>query len=272
VAVRRRKPERPQVDNTMVMYTSLVLILLTFFIMLTAKANFNETKYGLVVESVYDTFGIMTGGLSAIGSESGLAMDKPSIGDPSVRVSVRDTEMARIRAILAPETLDDRARIVHNRGQRIISISSSVIFEGDSSDLSGPGLEALLAISRILKDSAVKIAVEGHTDNLPPGTEGAGDNWEISMDRALAVMGLMSGDGGIPADRLSAYGYAGNKPIVANNSPKNRSRNNRVDLVLDFDSARIGALRAFTGEERLFDYGGFEFVLPVEPGSEDEVY
>ena len=256
----------------MVMYTSMVLILLTFFIMLTAKANFDETKYGLVVESVYETFGIMMGGMSAIGSESGLVLDKPSIGDPSVKVSVRDPEMARIRALLAPETLDGRARIVHNRGQRIISISSSVLFDGDSSAIGEGGRETLMAISRVLRDSPVPIAVEGHTDNQPPATEGVGDNWEISMDRALAVMELFAGEGGLDPDRLSAYGYAGNKPIAANNSPRNRARNNRVDLVLDYDSLRAGALRGLSSSDRLFDFEGFEFDLPAEPGAEDEVY
>ena len=112
------------VDNTMVLFTSIVLIILTFFIMLTAKANFDETRYGKVVDSVYETFGILSGGLSAIGADSGLAMDRPSIGDPSARVATRDPEMARIRALLAPEILDETARIVHNKGQRIISRSS----------------------------------------------------------------------------------------------------------------------------------------------------
>ena len=268
----KRKIEEAGVDNTMVMYTSMVLIILTFFIMLTAKANFDETKYGMVVDSVYDTFGIMMGGMSAIGSDTGLAIDKPSIGDPSVKVRVRDPEMARIRALLAPETLDGRARIIHNRGQRIISISSSVLFDGDSAEIGEGGRETLLAISRVLRGSPVPISVEGHTDNLPPATEGVGDNWELSMDRALSVMELFAGDGGISEARLSAYGYAGNKPIVANNSPKNRARNNRVDLGLDYDADRAGALRGFSGAERLFDYEGFEFDLPGEPGSEDEVY
>lgn len=269
----KRKPSEPKrVDTTMTMYTSLVLILLTFFIMLSSKSNFDETKYGKVVDSVYETFGIMAGGLSAIGSETGLAVDKPSIGDPSIRATVREPEMARIRALLAPEILDGGARIVHNRGQRIISLSSEVLFHLDSSELTDSARETLMAFCRVMRGSSVPIAIEGHTDNLPPVTEGVGDNWDISMDRALAVMELFTGEGGLGRDRVSAYAYGGAKPIVANNSPKNRARNNRVDLVLDFDASRAGALRGLMGQERLFDYEGFEFDLPVEPGGEDVVY
>jgi hypothetical protein len=92
------------------------------------------------------------------------------------------------------------------------------------------------------------------------------------MNRALAVMELFAGEGGLRQDTLSVYAYAGEKPIVANNSPKNRARNNRVDLVLDFEATRAVALRGLTNDSRLFDYEGFEFSLPVVPGGEDEVY
>lgn len=256
----------------MVLFTSIVLIILTFFIMLTAKANFDETRYGKVVDSVYETFGILSGGLSAIGADSGLAMDRPSIGDPSARVATRDPEMARIRALLAPEILDETARIVHNKGQRIISLSSEALFNLDSIDLSDSAKETLLAFCRVMRGSPALVSIEGHTDNQPPITEGVGDNWDISMARALAVMELFTSEGGMDPGRLSAYAYAGEKPMFANNSPKNRAKNNRVDLVLDLDPERAGALRGMGGMERLFDYEGFEFDLPVEPGAEDEVY
>jgi chemotaxis protein MotB len=256
----------------MVLYTCLVLILLTFFIMLTAKANFDETKYGKVVDSVYDTFGILAGGMSAIGADSGLVMDRASIGDPSARVSVRDPQMARVRALLAPELLDDRARMVYSKGQRIISLSSEILFNLDTTEIGERARETLLAFCRIMRDSGALIAIEGHTDDRPPATEGAGDNWDVSMGRALSVMRLFASEGGIDPKRLSVYAYAGEKPMVANNSPKNRARNNRVDLVLDYDPARAGSLRGLSSYERLFDYEGFEFSLPSEPGGEDEVY
>jgi chemotaxis protein MotB len=180
--------------------------------------------------------------------------------------------MARLRALLAPELLDNQARIVQNKGQRIVSLSSGALFNLDSSDLTDSARETLLAFCRIMRDSGVPIAIEGHTDNQPPTTEGVGDNWDLSMARAISVMELFTAEGGLAPGRLSVYGYAGEKPIVANNSPKNRARNNRVDLVLDFDAAGAGRLRGLTNLERLFDYEGFEFALPTEPGGEDEVY
>jgi chemotaxis protein MotB len=255
----------------MVMYTSMVLILLTFFIMISAKANFDETKYGKVVESVTRTFGFMPGGNAAIGGDHGLA-DGVSLRDAPAVYPVQDREMNQIRSLLSPGLSDGDVRITANSGQRIISLASAVLFPPDSSELTPEARELLLSFCRIIADSQVPVIIEGHTDNLPPQAEGAGDNWDLSMDRALAVLFLFTGEGSLPLERLSAFGYGGSRPQAANSSPANRRRNNRVDLVLDFEKTREGSLRDLSQEGRSYDFQGFEFSLPEQPGGEGEVY
>jgi chemotaxis protein MotB len=256
----------------MVLYTSMILILLTFFIMISAKANFDETKYGKVVESVTRSFGLMPGGLAAIGGPDGIASPDPTMRDGAAVYPVQDREMNQIRALLSPAVMDGEARITRNSGQRIITLSAGLLFPPGSSEITPGARETLLAFCRIMRDSAVPVTIEGHTDSLPPAAEGAGDNWDVSLDRALAVLSLFAEEGGIPMERLSAFGYGGAKPQVANNSPANRRRNNRVDLVLDFDPARAAGLRGLERRERSFDFQGFEFTLPDRPGDEGEVY
>ncbi|MDR3204441.1 MAG: OmpA family protein [Deltaproteobacteria bacterium] len=272
---KERKKSPPEAtkapDTTMTLFTSLVLILLTFFIMISAKANFDETKYNKVIESVYDSFGLFSGGHAAIGSPSGLDTNLASIGDPSVAVTISDREMARVRALLAPQTLDGEARIVHKRGQRIVTLSAALVFQRGSSILSDKAQMILSSFASIMRDSSTPIAVEGHTDNQPPTVEGVADNWDLSMDRALAVVEFLASEGLEPS-RLTAFGYGGREPMVANNSPVNRAKNNRVNLVLDFDSTRAGALRGLGELDRSYDYQGFEFQLPVKPGGEEEIY
>jgi chemotaxis protein MotB len=274
VSATRKKQEQsePPPDTTMVLYTSMVLILLTFFIMISAKANFDETKYGKVVDSVTHTFGFLPGGLSAIGGTEGIATDQASLRDGPGSYPLQDREMNQIRALLNPGIMDGEARITRNSGQRIITLSAGLLFPPGSSEITPEARETLLAFCRIMRDSAVPVAIEGHTDNQPPSVEGAGDNWDVSVDRALAVLALFSGEGGMPLERLSAFGYGGSKPQVANNSPANRRRNNRVDLVLDFEASRAGRLDGLSEGERSFDFQGFEFELPERPGGEGEVY
>jgi chemotaxis protein MotB len=255
----------------MVLFTSIVLIILTFFIMMTAKANYDEVKHDKVVESVYDSFGIFSGGYAVIGSDQGVSSNLPSIGDPSAMASVSDNEMARIRALLSPELLDGGARIVHNRGQRIITLSADLLFAPGSWELGRESQEMLLAFCRIMRRVSIPVYIEGHTDNLPSTVEGH-DNWDISARRAVAVLEFFAGPGGLDLDSLSAYGYAGTKPIYANNTPARRARNNRVDLVLDYEATRAGAVRGLESDDRSFEFDGFEFLLPERPGDEGEVY
>jgi chemotaxis protein MotB len=252
----------------MVLFTSIALIILTFFIMLTAKANFDESRYGKVIRSVNRTFGTARGGFSAGGDPSGLALRQASLGE---KATVWDVQMAQVRALLAPNIMDDRVRIVHTKGQRIISLSSGLLFSGDSAELMPEAEETLRAFARIMQEAAIPINIEGHTDNLPPQTEGLGDNFDISLERALAVLQFLAAEG-LDLGLLAAYGYGGEKPAEANTSPARRARNNRVDLVLDYSAAQAGALRRLDSGGRLFDFEGFEFPLPQGPGREEEVY
>jgi chemotaxis protein MotB len=252
----------------MVMFTSIALILLTFFIMMTAKANFDETRYGKVLRSVNETFGVTAGGYTPDGQESGLAINQASLGQ---KPRPYEAQMAQIRGLLAPSLNDERARITRNQGQRIIILSSGLLFEGDSAELAPEAMETLRSFAKIMSAVPIPISVEGHTDNLPPQTEGVGDNWDVSLERALAVLRFLASEG-LSLTQLSAYGYGGGQPMYANNTPAHRAKNNRVELVLDLTVAQEGALKRLAGEESLFDFDGFEFVLPRRPGQEGEVY
>jgi chemotaxis protein MotB len=269
----RKKDADKLPDNTMMLYTSLVLIILTFFIMITTKANFDETKYGKVVRSVTGAFGFLEGGVSPTGAEDGLPLEGASLSEGMPVLPVQDLEMNQIRSILSPSVLDGEARIIRSKAQRIISLSSGMVFLPDSAEPTPEAKEILLSFARVMRDSPVPITVEGHTDNLPPSREGVGDNWNLSLNRALAVLSILNEEGGIDLKRLSAYGYAGQKPIVANNSEANRAKNNRVDLVLDYDATREGSLRGLSPRDRNFDFQGFQFDLPDRPQEgEGEVY
>ena len=59
---------------------------------------------------------------------------------------------------------------------------------------------------------------------------------------------------------MSAYGYAGNKPAVANTSPRKRARNNRVDLILDMShEKKVKEMEAKDQQDKVFDFRGFIF-------------
>ena len=75
------------------------------------------------------------------------------------------------------------------------------------------------------------VRVEGHTDSVPIKTEQFPSNWELSAARASGVVRFLI-QNGVDSSRLSATGYGAERPLVANDSAKNRARNRRIEILL----------------------------------------
>jgi flagellar motor protein MotB len=120
-------------------------------------------------------------------------------------------------------------------GGAMIAIEGSVLFDSGKAKLKGDGPRVLDAIaSTVLAQYSDKdVMVFGHTDDAPIKKSGWKDNYELSAQRALAVVRHL-GDRGIPPKRLVACGCGEHRPRVANTSGSNRSQNRRVEIfVLD---------------------------------------
>ena len=74
--------------------------------------------------------------------------------------------------------------------------------------------------------------VEGHTDNIPIQTARFPSNWELSVARAVNVVKYFAEVSNIDPQRLSAVGYGESRPVVANDTPANRMKNRRVEILL----------------------------------------
>lgn len=81
-------------------------------------------------------------------------------------------------------------------------------------------------VVQLLNDNpAVKIQIEGHTDNV--GT--AADNQKLSDARAKSVVAYLIIKG-IKADRLTAKGFGATKPLADNKTEEGRAQNRRTGL------------------------------------------
>jgi chemotaxis protein MotB len=119
----------------------------------------------------------------------------------------------------------------HNR--IVINIQDKILFPSGSAALRPEVHRALDKISGVLKDYPEnRIQVEGHTDNVPIHTREFRDNWQLSSERALAVLQRLLTNSRLEPGRFSAVGYGEYSPVVPNNSPRNRALNRRVDITV----------------------------------------
>jgi chemotaxis protein MotB len=113
-----------------------------------------------------------------------------------------------------------------------ITFEDFLLFDFGKAEINPGGLAFLERVAALIQKIPHPVRVEGHTDNLPIHTARFPSNWELSTARAVNVVKYFAGLGKINPQRLSAVGYGDTRPLVLNDSPANRSRNRRVEIVL----------------------------------------
>lgn len=100
-------------------------------------------------------------------------------------------------------------------------------FDTDKASIRPDGKPAVDEIGKLLKaDPALKLAIEGHTDNSGDGAH----NLALSKARADAVLQSLVEDG-IDARRLRTAGHGAGKPLADNKDDAGRAQNRRVELI-----------------------------------------
>jgi chemotaxis protein MotB len=77
----------------------------------------------------------------------------------------------------------------------------------------------------------LKVAVAGHTDDVPINTAQFPSNWELSAIRAVNVAKFMILNG-VDPHRVSIEGYSAYRPLNLNTTSYNRQANRRVEITL----------------------------------------
>ncbi len=137
-----------------------------------------------------------------------------------------------LAAALSSIGLDDEVSFDLTQRGLIVSIAADdVLFATGSFRITATGREILGGLAPILAEFGNAINIEGHTDDQPLN-RGGYTNWNLSTDRAVSTVTLLSETYGISPTRLAAIGYGEFKPVEPNDSPANRAKNRRVEIVI----------------------------------------
>lgn len=121
------------------------------------------------------------------------------------------------------------------KGARVeISVSNDILFGSGKAVLTDAGKKALDEAAKKVKDMGgdKMVQVEGHTDTDPIKASNWKSNWELGAARALAVLHYLEDKHGIKSAALSASTYSMYKPVGANDSAANKSKNRRCVIVV----------------------------------------
>lgn len=226
-------------DTTLIMFLSLNMILLAFFILLTALASPNETKeaeLAIELRKAFQSFGGAFLGLGSTVADQGITRERNPIPDSS-KVEAYLGELTRFL-----DENKDRKAISYEVASEglIIHISEEFAFRPGSSELLKRGLPVFNSIYNLIARTTNRVRIEGHTDNIPIRTNVIRDNWELSAKRALAIYRFFTASGELPVTRFKVVGHGSQRPLESNLTQRGRDRNRRVSVVFEGKLRRVG--------------------------------
>lgn len=232
---RERKPAENR-ERWLVSYADFITLLFAFFTTLYAISVVDATKAERLVESIQVSFGdavfeqgtddpaiIHTGQVRVRAEEAAASR----AADDSRMQAVGDAARELVRGLEATEGV----RVEQTERGLVISLTDSLFFESGGEELADTAKKLVVRLAGLLSPLPNHLQVEGHTDDRPIAGGSLGSNWHLSAARAVSVVRALEA-AGIQRYRLSASGFADQRPLVSNGSPEGRRLNRRVDVVV----------------------------------------
>lgn len=147
----------------------------------------------------------------------------------------QDVQNLKNKVLEALKGFKDNGLTVEIRNGKVyVSMDEKLLFASGSAEVDKKGQEALQQLAKVLeKDPEIFIMIEGHTDNVPlRGTGCNKDNWDLSVQRANSIIRILLKNSTINPGRLTAAGRSEFAPLVNNDTPENRAKNRRTEIIL----------------------------------------
>jgi chemotaxis protein MotB len=227
-------------DRWLVSYADFITLLFGLFVVMFAFARADQKKPAQVskaIDSAFESMGAFGGEDQQGASESNWGAATNAVKDENVLLPAQvKQDLNRMRrdllATLSAQVAAHTVSLEMGRDGLVISLREAGFFESGSAVPKPEALPTLRQIANKLGPTPYDLRIEGHTDNVPIHTAEFDSNWELSTARATGIARLFLDMKSIPADRLSAAGYAEFHPVATNDTAEGRAENRRVDLVV----------------------------------------
>lgn len=222
-------PESPPTDRAwLVVFTDLVSLMLTFFVLLFSMSSVQIDRWKEMVDALSQS-------LNPIREK----VETPPAAQYNIATIFlkRAVNLDYLGAVLGDMVAQDpvlaRGRLLGLEDRLVVVLPGDLVFDPGGAAISERGRQALFVLGGVLRNVGNQIGVNGHTDGAPP-PEGSGfpSNWELSLARAVAVANSLKRSG--YTDDILAYGYADSRSGQLPDLPadERRSLARRVDVVI----------------------------------------
>ena len=223
-----------QRDRWLLSYADFLTLLLALFVVLYASALVDVEKNRGLFEGLQSAF--------AKGTPASEENDPGRVPDAAGDLA----PLRQLESNLAKRIDRERARIEADPGVSlhpterglVISLAAAEYFSPGSAEIRASRRPVLAAMAPLLAAESAPLLFEGHTDDLPANSQSYPSNWELSSARAAAIARYFIDKHGIDPHRVATTGYAAYRPLSDGESPSERARNRRVEIVVLSETER----------------------------------
>lgn len=207
-----------------IIYSSIVIKLMTIFVAMCSYANLENGKMIEIGRSFREALEFFPGATLFERGRDTSATSADMYGQVSQKIAFTICELLRGRGIENKVSLKSSSDCVR------LSLSDSLLFNNGTADISNSAQPMLKSLASILGKLDMPIRIEGHSDDSFVKNEGDRLGWELTAMRAINVMRFLQNEANIPVERLLAAGFSKYRPFVPNRTNEDRDRNRRVEI------------------------------------------
>lgn len=216
--------EKDNSERWLLTYSDMITLLLALFIIL----------YGM---SSVDTMKLkeMSHGLEQVLNHTG-QVSGSTIGD-SVSISAEnlDNVYLALKAYIADHSLGNMIDVSSNGSAISIHLKDAMLFQPDTAILlpeSKPVIQEISTSLEAIYSDINHITITGNTADLGHyDAANEADSWQLSVNRAVAVLNQMT-TMGLEPGKMSIEGNSHYNPIASNDTEEGRAKNRRVEITI----------------------------------------
>jgi chemotaxis protein MotB len=178
--------------------------------------------------------------VQSLSAEKGNLSESLASAQKQMEALQKQEEQERARAALFRKLVEKlksmidsgKLAVTTRNGKMLVKLQNDILFPSGSADVKKECQDVLTQLAQVLASVPDRsFQVTGHTDNVPIHSAKFASNWELSSQRAINVVNILVA-AGLDPKHVSASGYAEFDPIAPNDTPEDKEKNRRIEVVV----------------------------------------
>ena len=240
MAKKKHAEEHENLERWLVSYADFMTLLFATFVVLYALAQTDVNSYKGLEESLRKAFtqNIFDNQTSIMDGRDSMFEGQQGATNPLMleymSQKYEQSSYDEIKEDIENMKQDGLSAEIDDRGLVIRLNEHALQFLPGSAEINPKYYSTLSNVANTIKQKFVIhiIEIEGHSDSDPVSSNRYPSNWELSSARASSVVRYLIHNHDFNKNIFIATGLADTVPLFLNNTPANKAKNRRVEIVI----------------------------------------